>query len=37
MGVDIRRIFLLTFMLGAALAGLGGTVGGAFLTLYPGR
>ncbi|TPG59741.1 branched-chain amino acid ABC transporter permease [Roseomonas nepalensis] len=36
MGVNIRRIFLVTFMLGAALAGLGGVVGGAFLTLYPG-
>jgi len=36
MGVDIRRVFLLTFMLGSALAGLGGAVGGAFLTLYPG-
>ena len=36
MGVDIQRVFLLTFMLGAALAGLGGAVGGAFLTLYPG-
>jgi branched-chain amino acid transport system permease protein len=35
MGIDIRRIFLLTFMLGAALAGLAGAVGGAFLTLYP--
>ncbi|MGE4064788.1 MAG: branched-chain amino acid ABC transporter permease [Rhodospirillaceae bacterium] len=35
MGVDIRRVFLGTFMLGAALAGLGGVVGGAFLTLYP--
>ncbi len=35
MGVDIRRVFLGTFMLGAALAGLGGAVGGAFLTLYP--
>lgn len=35
MGVDIRRVFLWTFMLGAALAGLGGAVGGAFLTLYP--
>lgn len=35
MGVNIRRVFLGTFMLGAALAGLGGTVGGAFLTLYP--
>lgn len=35
MGVDIRKVFLVTFMLGAALAGLGGVVGGAFLTLYP--
>lgn len=35
LGIDIRRIFLLTFMLGAALAGLGGAIGGAFLTLYP--
>lgn len=36
LGIDIRRVFLLTFMLGTALAGLGGAVGGAFLTLYPG-
>lgn len=35
MGINIRRVFLATSMLGAALAGLGGTVGGAFLTLYP--
>ena len=35
MGVDIRKIFVYTFMLGAALAGLGGVMGGAFLTLYP--
>ena len=35
MGINIRRVFLVTFMLGASLAGLGGTVGGAFLTLYP--
>ncbi len=35
MGINIRRVFLATFMLGAALAGLGGVVGGAFLTLYP--
>lgn len=35
MGVDIRRVFIYTFMLGAALAGLGGVMGGAFLTLYP--
>jgi branched-chain amino acid transport system permease protein len=35
MGINIRRVFLGTFMLGAALAGLGGAIGGAFLTLYP--
>ncbi|WP_173934426.1 branched-chain amino acid ABC transporter permease [Chelativorans sp. Marseille-P2723] len=35
LGVNIRRIFLFTFLLGAALAGLGGVIGGAFLTLYP--
>ncbi len=35
LGINIRRIFLFTFLLGAALAGLGGAVGGAFLTLYP--
>lgn len=35
MGVDIRKIFIYTFMLGSALAGLGGVMGGAFLTLYP--
>ena len=35
MGVDIKRVFVVTFMLGAALAGLGGALGGAFLSLYP--
>jgi branched-chain amino acid transport system permease protein len=35
LGINIRRVFLGTFMLGASLAGLGGMVGGAFLTLYP--
>jgi len=35
-GIDISKLFLLTFMLGSALAGLGGVLGGAFLTLYPG-
>lgn len=34
-GINIRRVFLGTFMLGCALAGLGGVIGGAFLTLYP--
>ncbi len=35
MGVDIKRVFVFTFMLGAALAGVGGALGGAFLSLYP--
>jgi len=35
MGVDIKRVFVYTFMCGCALAGLGGTLGGAFLSLYP--
>ena len=35
MGVNVRRVFLGVFMLGAALAGLGGAIGGAYLTLYP--
>jgi branched-chain amino acid transport system permease protein len=35
MGVDIRLVFAVTFMIGSALAGLGGALGGAFLTLYP--
>jgi branched-chain amino acid transport system permease protein len=35
MGVDIKRVFVATFMLGAALAGIGGALGGAFLSLYP--
>jgi branched-chain amino acid transport system permease protein len=35
MGVNIRRVFIYTLMLGTALAGIGGTLGGAFLSLYP--
>jgi branched-chain amino acid transport system permease protein len=35
MGIDIQRVFVYTFMLGSALAGVGGVLGGAFLTLYP--
>ena len=35
-GVDQGRLFVITFMLGSALAGLGGAMGGAFLSLYPG-
>jgi branched-chain amino acid transport system permease protein len=34
-GINIRKIYLWTFLLGAALAGLGGVIGGAFLSLYP--
>jgi branched-chain amino acid transport system permease protein len=34
-GINIQRIFLITFMLGSALAGLGGLLGGTFLALYP--
>lgn len=35
MGVDVKRVFVGTFMLGCALAGVGGALGGAFLTIYP--
>lgn len=35
LGIDIKRVFVGTFMLGAALAGVGGALGGAFLSLYP--
>ena len=35
LGINIQRVFVATFMLGAALAGLGGVIGGAFLSLYP--
>jgi branched-chain amino acid transport system permease protein len=34
-GINIQRIFLATFLLGSALAGLGGLMGGAYLSLYP--
>jgi len=36
LGIKINRLFVLTIMLGSALAGVAGTLGGAFLTLYPG-
>lgn len=36
LGIRIRRLFVLTVMIGSALAGVAGTLGGAFLTLYPG-
>lgn len=35
MGINIRKVFVATFMLGMALAGIAGALGGAFLSLYP--
>ena len=35
LGVDIGRIFLITFMIGMALVAIAGALGGAFLSLYP--
>ena len=35
MGINIRLVFVATFMLGMALAGIAGALGGAFLSLYP--
>jgi branched-chain amino acid transport system permease protein len=35
MGIDVDRVITVTFLLGSALAGLGGLMGGAFLSLYP--
>jgi branched-chain amino acid transport system permease protein len=35
MGINIRKVFVITFMLGMALAGIAGALGGAFLSLYP--
>jgi branched-chain amino acid transport system permease protein len=35
LGINIRLVFVATFMLGMALAGLAGALGGAFLSLYP--
>jgi len=34
-GINIKRVFLVTFLLGSALAGFAGLLGGAFLSLYP--
>jgi branched-chain amino acid transport system permease protein len=36
MGIDIKAVFNRVFALGAALAGVAGLLGGAFLALYPG-
>lgn len=35
-GIDIKKVFSGVFLVGAALAGLTGVMGGAFLSLYPG-
>jgi branched-chain amino acid transport system permease protein len=35
-GIDTSRVSMLTFGLGALLAGLGGVIGGGFLGVYPG-
>lgn len=35
MGINIRLVFVATFMLGMALAAMAGALGGAFLSLYP--
>lgn len=35
MGINIRLVFVVTFMLGMALAAIAGALGGAFLSLYP--
>ena len=35
MGINIRQVFVATFMLGMALAAVAGALGGAFLSLYP--
>lgn len=35
-GIDIKKVFSGVFLVGSALAGLTGVMGGAFLSLYPG-
>jgi len=36
LGIDLARVFTLTFAFGAALAGLGGVIAGPYLAVYPG-
>ncbi len=36
LGIDLDRVFTLTFAGGAALAGLSGVIAGPFLSIYPG-
>lgn len=35
-GIPVSRLFMTVFLLGAALAGVGGTIGGPILSAYPG-
>lgn len=35
-GIRVSLLFMMVFMLGAALAGLGGTIGGPIMQAYPG-
>ena len=37
LGVNVRRVFILVFALGAGLAGLGGVIGGSTLSFSPGE
>jgi branched-chain amino acid transport system permease protein len=36
-GVNVPRVFVLTFAIGAGLAGLGGVIGGTALSIAPGE
>ncbi|MEY4883134.1 MAG: hypothetical protein RIS34_988 [Pseudomonadota bacterium] len=36
-GVNVQRIFVMTFAIGAGLAGLGGVIGGTALSISPGE
>jgi branched-chain amino acid transport system permease protein len=36
-GVNVKRVFVLTFAIGAGLAGLGGVIGGTALSIAPGE
>jgi branched-chain amino acid transport system permease protein len=36
-GVNVQRIFIVTFAIGAGLAGLGGVIGGTALSISPGE
>jgi branched-chain amino acid transport system permease protein len=36
-GVNVQRVFVMTFAIGAGLAGLGGVIGGTALSIAPGE